>query len=234
MLKLDAVRSGYRGRPVLLGVDLEVGVGQPLALLGRNGVGKTTLMKTIIGELPLSSGSVHLGDMDLTHLRPHQRVKAGIAYVPQGREVFPGLTVAENLQVAAQANFGRAWRTHVGQALAEFEQLAVKRDAPAESLSGGQQQILALARALICQPKVLLLDEPSEGIQPSVLDQIVQLINDVCARRNVAVLIAEQNLGFAGRIARQCVVLDHGLIVERLDVAAIEASTELQRQYLAV
>lgn len=234
MLKLDAVQSGYRGRPVLLGVDLEIGKGQPLALLGRNGVGKTTLMKTIIGELPLTTGSLHLEGLDLTRLRPHQRVKAGIAYVPQGREVFPGLTVAENLQVAAQANFGRLWRSHVQQALAEFEQLAAKRDAPAESLSGGQQQILALARALICQPRILLLDEPSEGIQPSILDQIVQLITDVCARRGVAVLIAEQNLGFAGRIARQCVVLDHGRIVERLPVETIEASEDLQRQYLAV
>lgn len=234
MLKLDAVQSGYRGRPVLLGVDLEIGKGQPLALLGRNGVGKTTLMKTIIGELPLTTGSLHLEGLDLTRLRPHQRVKAGIAYVPQGRDVFPGLTVAENLQVAAQANFGRLWRSHVQQALAEFEQLAAKRDAPAESLSGGQQQILALARALICQPRILLLDEPSEGIQPSILDQIAQLITDVCARRGVAVLIAEQNLGFAGRIARQCVVLDHGRIVERLPVETIEASEDLQRQYLAV
>lgn len=234
MLRLDAVQSGYRGRPVLLGVDLRIEDGQPLALLGRNGVGKTTLMKTIIGELPPTGGSMQLDDHDLARLRPHQRVKAGIAYVPQGRDVFPGLTVAENLQVAAQANFGRSWRGHVEQALTEFEQLAAKRAAPAESLSGGQQQILALARALICKPRILLLDEPSEGIQPSILDQIVQLITDVCARRGVAVLIAEQNLGFAGRIARQCAILDHGRIVARLPVETIEASQDLQRQYLAV
>lgn len=234
MLRLEGLRSGYRGRPVLLGVDLAVNQGEALAVLGRNGVGKTTLMKTIVGELPLAAGKLQLDGVDLAPLRSSRRVRAGVAYVPQGRDVFPGLTVAENLQVAAQANFGRQWRGHVQRMLAGFDQLADKQDAPAESLSGGQQQILALARALICKPKILLLDEPSEGIQPSILDEIAQLINSVREEQGLAVLIAEQNLGFAARVAQHCVILDRGQAAARLAVAQIEASPELQRKYLAV
>lgn len=112
--------------------------------------------------------------------------------------------------------------------------MAQKRTAPAESLSGGQQQILALARAMICQPRILLLDEPSEGIQPSILDEIVELLAEVRERRGIAVLIAEQNLGFAGRIADRCVLLERGQVADRLPIAEIQESTELQRQYLAV
>jgi ABC-type branched-subunit amino acid transport system ATPase component len=220
---------------VLLGVDLELEDGQTLALLGRNGVGKTTLLKTIIGSLPLTGGSLHLDDLDLSHLRSNRRAKSGIAYVPQGRDVFSGLSVVENLRVVAQAIYGRkSWRERVEQTLAEFEQLADKRNAAAESLSGGQQQILAIARAMISQPRVLLLDEPSEGIQPSILDDIVNMISEVRNSRGIAVLLAEQNLGFAGRISRQSVILDRGQIVDRVPIAEIEASTELQRKYLAV
>lgn len=228
------MRSGYRRRPVLLGVDLAVEDGQSLALLGRNGVGKTTLLKTIVGALPLAAGSMHLDGQDLSRVRTHRRARAGIAYVPQGRDVFAGLSVADNLRVAAQAIFGRAWREHVERTLTEFEQLSPKRDAPAESLSGGQQQILALARAMICQPRILLLDEPSEGIQPSVLDQLSALITAVREQRGVAVLIAEQNLGFAARVAEQAVLLERGRVAERLPVGDIETSADLQRRYLAV
>jgi ABC-type branched-subunit amino acid transport system ATPase component len=234
MLKLEGVRSGYRRRPVLLGVDLAVEDGQSVALLGRNGVGKTTLLKTIVGALPMSAGTLQLDGSDLSRLRTSRRARSGIAYVPQGREVFAGLSVADNLRVAAQAIFGRGWREHVERTLDEFGALADKRSAPAESLSGGQQQILALARAMICQPRILLLDEPSEGIQPSILEQISALIADVRTQRGVAVLIAEQNLGFAAGVADQAVVLERGRVAERLPVAEIESSAELQRRYLAV
>lgn len=234
MLKLDAVHAGYPHRPVLLGIDLEVADGEALALLGRNGVGKTTLLKTIIGALKPTGGSIHLGDAEISRWPPHRRAKAGIAYVPQGREVFVGLSVAENLRVAAEAIFGRAWREHVERSLGEFAQLAAKRSVPAGSLSGGQQQILALARALISQPRILLLDEPSEGIQPSILDRIVELIAQARAQRPLAVLIAEQNLGFAARIAPQSVLLERGRVAARLPIAEVEGSAELQRRYLAV
>lgn len=234
MLKLDALHAGYPHRPVLLGIDLEVADGEALALLGRNGVGKTTLLKTIIGALKPTSGSIHLGDVEISHWPPHRRAKSGVAYVPQGREVFVGLSVAENLRVAAEAIFGRGWRQHVERTLDEFQQLAAKRNLPAGSLSGGQQQILALARALISQPRILLLDEPSEGIQPSILDRIVELIAQARSQRSLAVLIAEQNLGFAARIAPQSALLERGRVAERLPIAEVESSAELQRRYLAV
>lgn len=234
MLELDAVYAGYPHRPVLLGIDLAIDDGEALALLGRNGVGKTTLLKTIVGALKPTAGAIRFGHQDLSRWPPHRRARAGIAYVPQGREVFAGLSVEENLRVAAEAIFGRAWRKHVEHSLAEFEQLAIKRNAPAESLSGGQQQILALARALIAQPRILLLDEPSEGIQPSILDRIVDLIAEVRSQRKLAVLIAEQNLGFAARIAPQSALLERGRVAERLPIAEVLASADLQRRYLAV
>lgn len=234
MLKLEDVRSGYPRRPVLLGLNLELDEGSSTALLGRNGVGKTTLMNTIVGVLACSSGAIRFGGHDVTHRPTHERATAGIAYVPQGRHVFAGLTVYQNLRVAAQAMFGKHWRTHVDASLAQFRQLADKQDADAGSLSGGQQQILALARAMVTQPRMLLLDEPSEGISPAALDEIVHLVCELIRERGIAVLVAEQNLNFAARIASNAVVLDRGSIAIRVPMTDLAHSDELQRQYLAL
>lgn len=234
MLTLEALASGYHRRPVLLGVDLVVPEGSATALLGRNGVGKTTLMRTIIGELRCSAGRLRLDDGDITGLRPHDRARRGIAYVPQGRHVFGGLSVHENLRVAAQAIFGRGWRSHVDACFDAFPQLKEKRKANAESLSGGQQQILALARAMVSQPRLLLLDEPSEGISPAMLDEIVGLVSDIRARHGVAVLIAEQNLGFVGQIADRAAVLHRGAVAALVSMSEAASSEDLQRRYLAL
>lgn len=234
MLTLETVAAGYHRRPVLLGVDLELPQASATALLGRNGVGKTTLMRTVIGELRCSGGRLRLDDTDITGLRTHDRARRGIAYVPQGRHVFAGLSVHENLRVAAQAIFGRAWRSHVDACFEDFPQLKDKRDANAESLSGGQQQILALARAMVSQPRLLLLDEPSEGISPAVLEEIVGLIGDIRARHGVAVLIAEQNLGFVGQIAEHAAILHRGAVAALVSMSEVEQSEDLQRRYLAL
>lgn len=234
MLNLADVRSGYPGRPVLLGLHLDLDEGSSTALLGRNGVGKTTLMKTIVGALPCASGSIRFGGHDVTRAPTHERALGGIAYVPQGRHVFAGLTVKQNLRVAAQAVFGKRWREQVDAALEQFPKLAEKQTDDAGSLSGGQQQILALARAMVSQPRLLLLDEPSEGISPAALDEIVELVRGLIDDRGIGVLIAEQNLGFASRIATEAVVLDRGAVAVTVGMSEIAHSDELQRRYLAI
>jgi ABC-type branched-subunit amino acid transport system ATPase component len=234
VLVLEGVVSGYHRRPVLLGVDLRVPQGSCVALLGRNGVGKTTLMRTVIGELASSRGRILLDDVDLTKLRPHERARRGIAYVPQGRHVFAGLTVHENLRVAAQAIFGRDWRPQVDACFDEFPQLRDKSQARAESLSGGQQQVMALARALVGQPRLLLLDEPSEGISPTLLDDIATLVTDIRSRRGLAVLIAEQNLRFVSQLAAHAALLDRGAVAVSVPMHEVGRSDDLQRRYLAL
>jgi ABC-type branched-chain amino acid transport systems, ATPase component len=234
VLRLEAVRSGYDRRPVIFGMDLELPNGESLALLGRNGVGKTTLLKTIIGVLPLTGGSLTLDGAAIDRLKPHERARAGIAYVPQGRDIFSGLTVVENLKVPALALFGRGWEDRVARILDEFPQLAEKRHLPGESLSGGQQQILALARALIAEPRILLLDEPSDGIQPSVLEEIAGMIRRAKAQRGLSVLIAEQNLEFAASLADRALIIERGRVTAHVNTGELQASRDLQRQYLAV
>ncbi len=234
MVRLEAVRSGYGRLPVIFGIDLELPNGESLALLGRNGVGKTTLLKTIIGVLPLTGGSMTLDGAPIDRLKPHDRARAGIAYVPQGRDIFTGLTVLENLKVAAFAVSGRGWEERVDGMLQEFPQLAQKRNVPGESLSGGQQQILALARALIAEPRILLLDEPSDGIQPSALEEIAEMIRRTKEQRGLSVLIAEQNLEFAASLAERALVIERGRVIAHVETGKVQASRDLQRQYLAV
>ena len=234
MLRLDGVRAGYKGRPVIFGVDFQLANGESLALLGRNGVGKTTLLRTVIGALPLAQGSLSLDGTSIALLKPHARARLGIAYVPQGREVFAGLTVLDNLKVPAVALFGRNWRPHIEKILDEFSVLAQRLHSAAESLSGGQQQILALARALILDPRILILDEPSEGIQPSILDEIAGIIRREKSQRGLSLLVAEQNLEFAAALSDRAAVMERGRITALLSTRELEQSNELQRRYLAV
>jgi ABC-type branched-subunit amino acid transport system ATPase component len=234
VLKLEGVRAGYGGRLVIFGVELELSNGDSLALLGRNGVGKTTLLRSVIGTLPLAGGSLTLDGNPIEGLKPHARARLGIAYVPQGRAVFAGLSVLENLKVPAVALYGRAWEEHVKKALGDFPLLAERANNPAENLSGGQQQILVLARALITDPRILLLDEPSEGIQPSILDEIASIIRREQSRRGLSLLIAEQNLEFAASLSERAAVMERGRITAHVSTRELEASRELQRRYLAV
>lgn len=234
MLRLEAVHSGYPHCPVLQGVDLELEDGRCIALLGRNGVGKTTLVKTVMGHLPVCAGQITFDGSDLGRMRVDQRARLGLTQVPQGREIFAGLSVLENLKVAALLHGRDQWRRRVDAVLEEFPVLANRRDAGGDTLSGGQQQILAIARALVMEPRLLLLDEPTDGVQPSILDEIAETLLRVHQQLGVTLLLVEQNLDFAGILAEEALVMDGGTIRTRLPIAELQESRELQRELLAV
>src|SRR5919197_1263941 len=179
MLRLDRVVAGYGRTMVLQELSLEVEGAEIVAVLGRNGVGKSTMLKTAMGTIPVVAGTIAFDGVRIERLPTHARARRGLAYVPQGREVFPALSVLDNLRVAAYGSRQQRPAERVEAVLDELPLLADKRSARAGSLSGGQQQILAVARALLTSPRVLLLDEPSEGIQPSIVDQIGETIRKI-------------------------------------------------------
>jgi urea ABC transporter ATP-binding protein UrtE len=234
MLRLEDLRGGYGQTAVLHGLSLTVAAGETKVLLGRNGVGKTTLLRTIMGGVPAFSGSIELDGRDLRALKPHQRARAGLGYVPQERDIFPGLSVEDNLRVAAISCRDDDWQGDLEQLYAEFPVLHEKRSTPGRSLSGGQQQILALARALITAPKVLLLDEPSEGIQPSIVQQIAEVIAKIERERDLALVVVEQNLDFVARFAEQAEVVDKGRVVQQVRIPDLIQDTELQHELLGI
>lgn len=233
MLRVSDLRAGYGTAAVLQGIDLTLGAGERVAVLGRNGVGKTTLMRAISGTIGCTGGELTFDGTDLVSLRPYERARLGIAHVPQGRDIFPKLTVAENLKVGAAAT-GPSRDINLDEIYDEFPLLAVRRRDRGGSLSGGQQQILALARALVSAPTLLLLDEPSEGIQPSILDEIAEVIEHINSQRGIAVLLVEQNLDFAARIARRALIMEKGEIIESVDTAELRNNRDLQRKFMAL
>ena len=232
MLKVSDIRASYGALPVLHGVSLEVRSGEVVALLGRNGVGKTTLLRTLIGDLPLQSGSIHFDGVNVSQQAPHQRARRGIGYVPQGRGIFPRLSVRENLLTGLRARRSPV-REIPRDILERFPILIEKFEQRGGSLSGGQQQQLALARALCGEPKLLLLDEPSEGIQPSIVERIGELLRSVSSELGIAVLVVEQNIDLARQVAHRAIVLEKGLIgtelsrEELMDDARIVAAMSL-------
>ena len=213
MLRISEATGGYGKTVIIRDVALEVGDGELVALLGRNGVGKTTLMRFAMGLLAGGRGMVELDGRRLP-AAPAARAQAGLGYVPQGRRVFPRLTVAENITAAAVA-CGRPAAAMLAEVLGEFPILAERAGQIAGSLSGGQQQILAIGRALATGPAVLLLDEPTEGVQPSIIDDIGSILERLHRERGLAVLLAEQNLDFAMSLTSRCYVMDKGTIVRR-------------------
>ena len=234
MLRLEDVHAGYGPTTVLRGFNLEVADKQTVAVLGRNGVGKTTALRAITGILPLQRGTITFDGKDIRRLPVHERSRCGIAYVPQGRDIFPGLTVLDNLRVAAYGSRQRDWEERLDAMFADFPVLAEKRNARGGSLSGGQQQILALARALMTSPRILLLDEPSEGIQPSILDQIADTLRTVNEQRGIPVLLVEQNLDFVFRLATRVHLVDKGQVVRELSTEELLDDKELQHEYLGI
>ena len=233
MLRLDHVCAGYGSTPVLHGISLSLDSGEIAAVLGRNGAGKTTLMRAISGTIPCTGGSLSLDGSELTSMSAFRRARLGISHVPQGRDIFPKLTVTENLQVAASAG-GKSQGDELEETFQQFPLLAEKRMSRGGSLSGGQQQLLALARALKARPRLLLLDEPSEGIQPSILDEIATTVEQINSQHGIAVLVVEQNLDFAARVAHRGLIMDKGEIVEELDITELSRDRELQRRYMAL
>ena len=210
MLEIDDVRVGYHRSTVLHGVSVEVPKDGVAAVLGHNGAGKSTLLRAAVGLLAPSSGAVRFDGEDVTRRKPHERVARGMAYVPQGQQAFPHLTTAENLQLVADGR--KRGRAAIAEALDLFPALRALSNRRAGLLSGGQRQQLAIARALVTEPRLLLLDEPTEGIQPSVVAEIEETILALAARGGLSVLLVEQHVGFAMRAAQRYFVLEAGRV----------------------
>ncbi|MFF7883868.1 urea ABC transporter ATP-binding subunit UrtE [Streptomyces sp. NPDC020794] len=210
MLEIDDVRVGYHRGTVLHGVRVEVPRDAVTAVLGHNGAGKSTLLRAAVGLLTPQSGHVRLDGEDITRRKPHERVARGMAYVPQGQQAFPHLTTAENLQLIADGR--RRGKEAIAEALDLFPALRNLSNRRAGLLSGGQRQQLAIARALVTGPRILLLDEPTEGIQPSVVAEIEETILALAARGGLSVLLVEQHVGFAMRAAQRYYVLEAGRV----------------------
>jgi urea transport system ATP-binding protein len=211
MLRIEGLNQFYGGSHVLRDISLEVPMGQVTALLGRNGVGKTTLLKCLTGLLPIRSGRILLDGQDISNLAPHRRARLGLGYVPQGREIFPRLSVEENLRIAmaASGNDG-AIPDWVFDTFPIIKTFLRRRGG---DLSGGQQQQLAIARALVTKPRLLILDEPTEGIQPNVIQMIEQVIAGLAERKEMAILLVEQYYDFARSLADHYAVLQRGEVI---------------------
>ncbi|MFG3592298.1 ABC transporter ATP-binding protein [Bradyrhizobium sp. RDI18] len=232
ILSTLGLRAGYGGKPVLQGLEIEVREGEIVAVIGRNGVGKSTLMKSLIGLVPAMSGSIVYRGEAVELLPSHKRARLGMGYVPQGRDVFPRLTVAENIVVGAAIK-GEIPRASKKRILDAFPILAERWSQRAGTLSGGQQQQLAIGRVLISDPNLILLDEPSEGIQPNIVQDIARNMVELNRATGVTIILVEQNLDMIRAMAQRCYVMDKGRIVASLDHAALDDQAEMRR-HLAV
>jgi branched-chain amino acid transport system ATP-binding protein/urea transport system ATP-binding protein len=233
MLYIEALHAGYGPVPVLFGVDLALDAGQTLALMGRNGMGKTTLLKTLMGLLRPSFGRICLEDREIHTLAPHEIARLGIAYVPQGREIFADFTVEENLLlgVLGHPRMPKGLRASLFDWFPILEQ---RRHQPAGTLSGGEQQQLAIARALASRPRLLLLDEPSEGIQPSLVEQLGETLAVIAAQERLTVLLVEQNLDLALEVADRVTFLENGRIVAEETAEVLRADATLLDRHLGL
>ncbi|WP_312168205.1 ABC transporter ATP-binding protein [Microbacterium sp.] len=232
-LAVAGLTVGYGGAPVLHGVTIELRPGEIVALLGANGAGKTTLLRTLAGLVPLTSGSITLDGLDLSTLRTEDRARRGLALVPEGQSVVAELTVEENLRLGALWRHRGAARERAIHGIYEmFEPLARRRTADGHQLSGGERQMLALGRALISEPRVLALDEPSLGLAPLVVAQLMGTLRDAAEQRGITVLLAEQNVSGALSIADRGVVLDLGRVVADAPASDLAADAALRHAYL--
>lgn len=216
ILKVHDLCAGYGAIPVLRDVGFQVNAGEIVGVLGHNGMGKTTLMKTLVGHIPSTAGMVLFAGEDITRTPTHKRARLGIGYVSQGRDIFPSLTVRENLAIGAAA-VGRDRALAIDRAVAEFPILRALLDRKGGALSGGEQQILALARALCGEPRLLLLDEPTEGIQPSIVDEIEDYLVRRARETALAVVVVEQDVGFIAAMAQRVLWLQKGAIIKEID-----------------
>ncbi len=228
-LVVQGLRAGYGQSEVLHGLDFKVGAAEIVVVVGRNGMGKSTLMRTLIGMIPTKSGTITLDGHDITALKSHQRVARGIAFVPQGRMVFPTMTVQENIETGLFVHGGRRVPPDIYTLFPVLQEMRARRGG---NLSGGQQQQLAIARALATNPQVLLLDEPTEGIQPSIIQELARTLRRIRDERGLSIVASEQVLSFALDIADRVLVLEGGAVVHedaRADVDHAKVAS-----YLAV
>ena len=235
LLDVEGLRSGYGPIQVLHGVSLRVGTGEAVAVLGPNGAGKSTLLGTIAGLIRARSGAITLAGRPLTRMPAERVVREGVALVPERRELFAPMTVAENLEIGAYGRRGRAQRAAVQrdleQVLSLFPRLRERASQQAGSLSGGEQQMLAIGRALMSAPRVLLLDEPSLGLSPKMIDAVFEAL-ETLSRRGLTMLVVEQNVSLALDVAQRAYVLRNGRVMLSGATAEIQASPEVGQLYL--
>ncbi len=228
-LEARGLSGGYGRVPILHGIDLDVGEGEVVGILGHNGMGKSTLLKTLMGFLPAHAGTVRQYGTDITHLPPNERARLGIGYVPQGRGIFPRLSVRENLHFARRDHGDSDEGAALAALLIDFPRLEPLLDRTGEMLSGGEQQLLALARCLMGDPVLLLLDEPTEGIQPSIIEDIAQILARLRESRGLSILLVEQNLDFIAALADRVLVLERGRITGELARGELSDRAKLDR-----
>lgn len=229
MLSVSNLKVAYGQSEVIHGLDFTVPKNETLAIMGRNGMGKTTLFKSLIGILPASGGEILVDGNNVTKFEPFKRVESGIAYVPQGRLIFPNLTVEENIRTGMEVSKLKKIPDDI---YALFPVLREMRHRKGGNLSGGQQQQLAIARALVTNPKILLLDEPTEGIQPSIIKDIANILNEIKKLRDITIIVSEQVLSFTMAVADRIIVIDKGAFIHE-DLRA-NVNTEQIKKYLSV
>lgn len=210
MLTVESIQVSYGQSKVINDLSFTAENNQTIAIMGRNGMGKTTLFKSLIGILPLNSGTINVDDTNVSNMESYDRVYNGIAYVPQGRMIFPTLSVQENIQTGLENSKSKKIPDEI---FALFPVLHDMRHRKGGNLSGGQQQQLAIARALVTDPKVLLLDEPTEGIQPSIIKDIANILNEIRKLRDITIIVSEQVLHFALAVADRILVIESGAII---------------------
>jgi branched-chain amino acid transport system ATP-binding protein len=227
MLTVTDLRSGYGRIPILAGITLSVAAGEFVGILGHNGMGKSTLLRTLMGYLPMTGGEITFEGRSLRGLSPTARARLGIGYVPQGREIFPSLSVYENLRMGCLMAKQDETST-IKAILADFPRLERLLERPGGALSGGEQQLLALARCLCGGPKFILLDEPTEGIQPSIIEEMIETLRKLGQQRSLTILLVEQNLNFITSLSQRVLILQKGLIIREVppDVAKDRAMME--------
>lgn len=232
VLEVDGLRAGYATADVLQGVSITVAPGEVVGVLGRNGVGKSTLMKAVIGLLPARSGTLRFKGNEITRQGAHCRARLGIGYVPQGREIFPHMSVLDNLRMGQFVNKSTG-HFNIQQVFNWFPFLRDRSRQRGGTLSGGQQEMLAIARALVNEPELLLLDEPSDGVQPSIIEEIGGFIMTLVQRRPLGVLIVEQNISLLQTVAQRAYVMEKGRVVESLNREEL-CDTDRVASFLAV
>ena len=227
ILEIDNLHAGYGRIQVLSGINFKIAEHEVIGVLGHNGMGKTTLLKTLIGQVPLTGGSIRFGGVGVGSMPSFRRARAGMGYVPQGRAIFPNLTVHENLRMGFIENGINSEENTLNDVLARFPRLDSLLDRQGATLSGGEQQILALARSLCGAPKLLLLDEPTEGIQPSIVEEILEILIGLHCHQGLAIVVVEQSLDFIRRLSNRVLLIENGMIMGEVLPDALKQSASL-------